>query len=174
MERKIPNFAGTWDMKSSENFEELLKKLGVNKMLRMIAVTAASKPLVEISQDGETLSIKTSTTVRTTHITFTVGQEFNEATVDGRPCTSFPRWETDSKISCEQILQKGEGPKTSWTREITNDGKLILVRHTNYPSRQSLSEPTTLYCRLQSTDYRDILLYIWGISTSLNHNYLLC
>ena len=56
-------------------------------MLRMIAVTAASKPLVEISQDGETLSIKTSTTVRTTHITFTVGQEFNEATVDGRPCT---------------------------------------------------------------------------------------
>lgn len=41
---------------------------------------------------------------------------------------SFPRWETDSKISCEQTLQKGEGPKTSWTREITNDGKLILVK----------------------------------------------
>lgn len=61
--------------------------LGVNMMLRMIAVKAASKPLVEITQDGETLSIKTSTTVRTTHITFTVGQEFNEATVDGRPCT---------------------------------------------------------------------------------------
>lgn len=56
-------------------------------MLRMIAVKAASKPQVEITQDGETLSIKTSTTVRTTHITFTVGQEFNEATVDGRPCT---------------------------------------------------------------------------------------
>lgn len=61
--------------------------LGVNMMLRMIAVKAASKPLVEITQDGETLSIKTSTPVRTTHITFTVGQEFNEATVDGRPCT---------------------------------------------------------------------------------------
>ncbi|KAI4811030.1 hypothetical protein KUCAC02_013956, partial [Chaenocephalus aceratus] len=127
MERKIPDFAGTWEMKTSENFEELLKKLGVNMMLRMIAVKAASKPLVEITQDGETLSIKTSTTVRTTHITFTVGQEFNEITVDGRPCTSHPRWETDSKISCEQTLQKGEGPKTSWTREITNDGKLILT-----------------------------------------------
>lgn len=61
--------------------------LGVNMMLRMIAVKAASRPVVEITQDGETLSIKTSTTVRTTHITFTVGQEFNEATVDGRPCT---------------------------------------------------------------------------------------
>uniref|UniRef100_A0A3P8UST6 Cellular retinoic acid-binding protein 1 n=1 Tax=Cynoglossus semilaevis TaxID=244447 RepID=A0A3P8UST6_CYNSE len=127
MEKKIPDFAGNWEMKSSENFEELLKALNVNMMLRMIAVKAASKPQVEISQDGETLSIKTSTTVRTTHITFTVGQEFNETTVDGRPCTSFPRWETDSKISCEQTLLKGEGPKTSWTRELTNDGKLILV-----------------------------------------------
>ncbi|XP_023258099.1 cellular retinoic acid-binding protein 2-like [Seriola lalandi dorsalis] len=127
MERKIPDFSGTWEMKSSENFEELLKALNVNVMLRKIAVKAASKPLVEITQDKETLSIKTCTTVRTTHITFTVGKEFNEATVDGRPCTSFPLWETDSKISCEQTLQKGEGPKTSWTREITNDGKLILT-----------------------------------------------
>lgn len=127
MDRKIPDFAGTWEMRSSENFEELLKTLGVNVMLRKIAVKAASKPLVEITQDGETLSIKTSTSVRTTHITFTVGQEFNEATVDGRPCTSFPRWETDSKISCEQTLLKGEGPKTSWTRELTNEGKLILT-----------------------------------------------
>ncbi|KAI4895440.1 hypothetical protein NFI96_003056 [Prochilodus magdalenae] len=28
MERKIPDFSGTWKMKSSENFEELLKALG--------------------------------------------------------------------------------------------------------------------------------------------------
>ncbi|KAG7264127.1 hypothetical protein CRUP_003325 [Coryphaenoides rupestris] len=127
MERKIPDFSGTWKMRSSENFEELLKTLGVNMMLRKIAVAAASKPSVEITQDGETMSIKTSTSVRTTHVTFTVGQSFNEATVDGRPCTSLPRWETDSKISCEQTLQKGEGPKTSWTRELTNDGELILT-----------------------------------------------
>lgn len=26
--RKVPDFAGTWVMKSSENFDELLKKLG--------------------------------------------------------------------------------------------------------------------------------------------------
>ncbi|KAL2084709.1 hypothetical protein ACEWY4_020227 [Coilia grayii] len=127
MERKIPDFSGNWKMKSSENFEELLKALGVNVMLRKIAVAAASKPQVEITQEGEKLSIKTSTSVRTTHITFTVGESFSEATVDGRPCTSFPRWETDSKISCEQTLVKGEGPKTAWTREITNDGELILT-----------------------------------------------
>lgn len=118
-------------MKSSENFDELLKALGVNMMLRKIAVAAASKPSVEITQDGETMSIRTSTSIRTTNVSFTVGEPFSESTVDGRPCTSYPRWETESKISCEQVLQKGEGPKTSWTREITNDGELILTMSAN-------------------------------------------
>ncbi|KAM9414479.1 cellular retinoic acid-binding protein 2b isoform 1-T2 [Salvelinus alpinus] len=163
MDRKIADFSGTWKMKTSENFEELLKALALafvrdmssiplwamGEMLNQlglwphtplkcffspvhwfygkIAVAAASRPAVEITQQGESLSIQTSTSVRTTHVSFTVGQSFNETTVDGRLCTSTPRWETDSKISCEQILQKGEGPKTAWTREVTNDGELILI-----------------------------------------------
>ena len=60
---------------------------GVNVFLRKIAVAAASRPAVEISQQETTLSIQTSTSVRTTHISFTVGQSFSETTVDGRPCT---------------------------------------------------------------------------------------
>ncbi|XP_046875749.1 cellular retinoic acid-binding protein 2-like [Hypomesus transpacificus] len=127
MDSKLADFSGKWKMKSSEHFEELLKALGVNVFLRKIAVAAASRPAVEISQQETTLSIQTSTSVRTTHISFTVGQSFSETTVDGRPCTSFPQWETDRKISCEQTQQKGEGPKTAWTRELTNDGELILT-----------------------------------------------
>lgn len=59
---------------------------GVNMMLRKIAVAAAAKPAVEIRQDGESLYIRTSTPVRTTEIHFRVGEEFEEQTVDGRPC----------------------------------------------------------------------------------------
>lgn len=55
-------------------------------MLRKIAVAAASKPAVEIKQEGDTFYIKTSTTVRTTEINFKIGEEFEEQTVDGRPC----------------------------------------------------------------------------------------
>lgn len=55
-------------------------------MLRKIAVAAASKPTVEIKQEGESFYIKTSTTVRTTEINFKIGEEFEEQTVDGRPC----------------------------------------------------------------------------------------
>ncbi|XP_059802855.1 cellular retinoic acid-binding protein 1-like [Hemitrygon akajei] len=122
----MPNFAGTWKMKSSENFDELLKVLGVNAMLRKVAVAAASKPLVEIRQDGDHFYIKTSTTVRTTEINFTVGEEFEEETVDGRKCKSLPKWESENKIYCKQTLLNGCGPKTHWTRELV-DNELILT-----------------------------------------------
>ncbi|TRY57587.1 hypothetical protein DNTS_032069 [Danionella cerebrum] len=122
----MPNFAGTWKMKSSENFEELLKALGVNAMLRKVACAAASKPHVEIRQNGEQFYIKTSTTVRTTEISFQIGQEFNEETVDGRKCRSLATWETENKMTCRQILLDGNGPKTYWTRELRGN-ELILT-----------------------------------------------
>ncbi|XP_028812608.1 cellular retinoic acid-binding protein 1b [Denticeps clupeoides] len=122
----MPNFAGNWKMKSSENFDDLLKALGVNAMLRKVACAAASKPHVEIRQNGEQFYIKTSTTVRTTEINFHVGQEFSEETVDGRKCKSLATWETDSKMFCKQTLLDGVGPKTYWTRELRGD-ELILT-----------------------------------------------
>uniref|UniRef100_A0A8V1A0I8 Cellular retinoic acid binding protein 1 n=1 Tax=Gallus gallus TaxID=9031 RepID=A0A8V1A0I8_CHICK len=121
----MPNFAGTWKMRSSENFDELLKALGVNAMLRKVAVAAASKPHVEIRQDGDQFYIKTSTTVRTTEINFKIGESFEEETVDGRKCRSLATWENENKIYCKQTLIEGDGPKTYWTRELAND-ELIL------------------------------------------------
>ncbi|XP_041725051.1 cellular retinoic acid-binding protein 1 [Coregonus clupeaformis] len=122
----MANFAGTWKMKSSENFDELLKALGVNTMLRKVAGAAASKPHVEIRQDGEQFYIKTSTTVRTTEINFHIGQEFDEETVDGRKCKSLAIWEAENKMVCMQKLVDGDGPKTYWTRELLGD-ELILT-----------------------------------------------
>ncbi|XP_037538457.1 cellular retinoic acid-binding protein 1a [Nematolebias whitei] len=122
----LPNFAGNWKMRSSENFDELLKVLGVNAMLRKVAVAAASNPQVEIRQDGEQFYIKTSTSVRTTEINFRMGEEYNEETVDGRKCKSLATWESENKIHCKQTLVDGDGPKTFWTRELKGD-ELILT-----------------------------------------------
>ncbi|KAM8761960.1 cellular retinoic acid-binding protein 1 isoform 2-T2 [Acanthopagrus schlegelii] len=99
---------------------------GVNPMLRKVAVAAASKPHVEIKQNGEQFYIKTSTTVRTTEINFHIGEEFNEETVDGRKCKSLATWETENKIYCKQTLLSGNGPKTFWSRELKGD-ELILI-----------------------------------------------
>uniref|UniRef100_A0A8B9NX70 Cellular retinoic acid binding protein 2 n=1 Tax=Apteryx owenii TaxID=8824 RepID=A0A8B9NX70_APTOW len=117
----------TMPVSSQQNFYQTLPKTSVNMMLRKIAVAAASKPAVEIKQDGETFYIKTSTTVRTTEISFKIGEEFEEQTVDGRPCKSLAKWESENKMVCEQRLLKGDGPKTGWSREMTNDGELILT-----------------------------------------------
>ncbi|XP_068596055.1 cellular retinoic acid-binding protein 1a [Brachionichthys hirsutus] len=122
----MSNFAGTWKMKSSQNFDELLKALGVNTMLRKVAVAAASNPHVEIRQDGERFYIKTSTTVRTTEINFQIGEEFAEETVDGRKVKSLATWESENKIYCQQTLVVGDGPKTFWTRELNGD-ELTLI-----------------------------------------------
>ncbi|XP_027855487.1 cellular retinoic acid-binding protein 1a [Xiphophorus couchianus] len=122
----MPNFAGNWKMKSSENFDELLKALGVNAMLRKVAVAAASTPQVEIRQDGEQFYIKTSTSVRTTEINFRIGEEFNEETVDGRKVKSLATWESENKIYCQQTLLDGDGPKTYWTRELNGDELTLM------------------------------------------------
>lgn len=71
--------------------EPVLPCAGVNAMLRKVAVAAASKPHVEIRQDGDQFYIKTSTTVRTTEINFKVGEDFEEETVDGRKCRVRPQ-----------------------------------------------------------------------------------
>ncbi|XP_041964861.1 cellular retinoic acid-binding protein 1 isoform X1 [Alosa sapidissima] len=99
---------------------------GVNAMLRKVAVAAASKPHVEIRQNGEQFYIKTSTTVRTTEINFHIGEEFDEETVDGRKCKSLATWESENKIYCKQTLVDGDGPKTFWSRELQGD-ELILI-----------------------------------------------
>ncbi|NXF13511.1 RABP2 protein, partial [Smithornis capensis] len=106
----MPNFSGNWKMKSSENFEELLKALGVNMMLRKIAVAAAAKPAVEIRQDGESFYIRTSTPVRTTEIRFRVGEEFEEQTVDGRPCkaSAWARVGTCTRVCVHECLAPGQ------------------------------------------------------------------
>ncbi|XP_072346558.1 cellular retinoic acid-binding protein 2-like [Scyliorhinus torazame] len=96
-------------------------------MLRKIALLAASNPSVEIRQDGESFYIRTATTARTTEIRFRVGEEFEEQTVDGRPCKSLVRWTAENKMECEQQLLKGDGPKTSWSRQLTGDDQLILT-----------------------------------------------
>lgn len=72
-------------------------------MLRRVAVAAASKPHVEIRQNGEHFYIKTSTTIRTTEIDFLIGEEFNEETVDGRKCKVSLSNTERSRISQKEI-----------------------------------------------------------------------
>jgi len=76
------DFTGKFKLTSSDNFDEFLKELGVNFVLRNLAKT--STPVVEITKDGETYSLKTLTAIKNSEIKFELGKEFEEARMDGK------------------------------------------------------------------------------------------
>jgi len=78
----MTDFTGKFKLSSSENFDEFLKELGVNFVLRNLAKT--STPVVEITKDGDTFSLKTTTAIKNSEIKFELGKEFEEARMDGK------------------------------------------------------------------------------------------
>nr|XP_032648120.1 cellular retinoic acid-binding protein 2 [Chelonoidis abingdonii] len=115
----MPNFSGNWKMKHSENFEELLKALA-----SLASALLTPSPLSCLIYQQETVH---------------GGNEFHRhecgacgiAEMHKNCLVSAPlslaKWESENKMVCEQRLLKGEGPKTGWSREMTNDGELILT-----------------------------------------------
>jgi fatty acid-binding protein 3 len=80
-------FTGKFELVSSDNFDEYLKACGVGMAKRALAATA--KPTIEITENGGVFTMKTLSTFKNTEITFTLGQEFDEETADGRKSKVF-------------------------------------------------------------------------------------
>jgi fatty acid-binding protein 3 len=78
----MTDFTGKYKLTNSENFDEFLKELGVNFVLRNLAKT--STPVVEITKDDDTYSLKTTTAIKNSEIKFKLGEEFEEARMDGK------------------------------------------------------------------------------------------
>ncbi|XP_013386384.1 fatty acid-binding protein, heart [Lingula anatina] len=109
---------GKWKLIDSKNFEEYMKAVGVGAVMRKLGATA--KPSQEISRDGDKFTIKTKSAVKNTEITFTLGQEFEETTADGRKVKSVVTLDGDKLVHS----QKGDIDSTI-TREII-DGNMVM------------------------------------------------
>uniref|UniRef100_A0A915HYC3 Cytosolic fatty-acid binding proteins domain-containing protein n=1 Tax=Romanomermis culicivorax TaxID=13658 RepID=A0A915HYC3_ROMCU len=119
----MDKFCGYYNMISSENFDEYMKKLGVGFALRMIG--SKTKPSLEIVNNGEDFSIKTYSTFKNTELKFKLGESVDETTIDGRPM------KTTFTLEGEKLVQKQvpvkEGDKHSViTREIVGEN-LVTV-----------------------------------------------
>ncbi|KAJ7338955.1 hypothetical protein JRQ81_012857 [Phrynocephalus forsythii] len=80
------HFLGTWRLISSENFEEYMKELGVSFSQRKLGSLA--KPTVIITRDNDVITIRTETVFKVNQISFRLGQEFEETTMDNRHAKS--------------------------------------------------------------------------------------
>ncbi|MFJ2406593.1 lipocalin/fatty-acid binding family protein [Streptomyces xanthochromogenes] len=124
-------FAGTYEMTRGDNYEEFLKEIGVGLATRKIA--AASRPTVEIQQDGDNLKLKTTTTLKTIELVFTLGIEFTEETEDGRKAQTLITADGDKLIQ----VQKLEGLTATTTRTFSDDGLDATFQSGNVVSRRS-------------------------------------
>ncbi|MET9535036.1 lipocalin/fatty-acid binding family protein [Streptomyces sp. NPDC006649] len=108
--------SGTYEMTSSDNYEEYLKATGVRPATRKIE--AASKPTVELTENGDNLKLKTTTTLKTIDLVFTLDKEFVEETTDGRKCNTTVTRDGNTLIQ----TQKLDGQTFTITRTFRDNG----------------------------------------------------
>merc|ERR1712123_546879 len=102
-------FKGKYERTSADKYDELLKELEVNFLLRKAATV--STPVMEVSEDGGMWTIKTSTTLKTMELKFKLGEKFDEVTPDGRDVEAEVNLE-DGKIVTIQKAKK-DGVKST-------------------------------------------------------------
>jgi len=117
-------FKGKFERTSAEKYEDFLKALDVNMLLRKAATV--STPTVEISEDGGVWTIKTSTTLKSMELKFKLGEEFEETTADGRQVSAVVTFE-DGKIITVQKAKKDGQKSTKSIREMNGADELVYT-----------------------------------------------
>jgi len=113
---------GKYVMTKSENFDEYMKEVGVNFVLRKMAATAT--PTTEITNSGDDWNIKTTTTFKTTEIKFKLGEPFAEETADGRKCDSTITLDGNKMVH----VQNCGGKEYKILREFADKGMVMTLK----------------------------------------------
>eukprot|EP00092_Neocalanus_flemingeri_P034029 GFUD01037005.1.p1 GENE.GFUD01037005.1~~GFUD01037005.1.p1 ORF type:complete len:139 (+),score=44.68 GFUD01037005.1:65-481(+) len=117
-------FKGKFERTSADQYEEFLKALEVNFLLRKAATV--STPVMDITEADGTWNIKTSTTLKTMELKFKLGEEFDETTPDGREVTAVVTFE-DGKIVTVQKAKKDGQKSTKSVREMNGADELVYT-----------------------------------------------
>ncbi len=90
-------------------------------MTRNLAKSAS--PTVEVIVDGDSYTIKTSSTLKNSEIKFKLGEEFEEDRADGKKVQTSVTKEGDNKLV---QVQKGDKPVTI-VREFSEEGLTVTA-----------------------------------------------
>ncbi|KAF4073935.1 hypothetical protein AMELA_G00249010 [Ameiurus melas] len=114
-------FVGTWNLKESKNFDDYMKALGVGFATRQVG--CMTKPTTIISIDGDVITLKTSSTFKSTEINFKLGQEFDETTADDRKVKSLVTLDGSKLIH----VQKWDDKETTLVREVDGNNLTLTL-----------------------------------------------
>lgn len=115
---------GDWKLDTSDNFENLMKELGVGFVLRKIGNT--TKPNIKFEKDGDEWTQTTTSAIKTHQIKFKFDEEFKEETLDGRKCLSTCSV-VDGKFVHTQKDEKTGKVQLVTTRELESPGVIKAV-----------------------------------------------
>ena len=114
----MESFVGKYERVSAEKYDDFLKALDVNMLLRKAATV--STPVMEVAKEGDVWSIKTSTTLKSMELKFEIGKEFEETTADGREVTACVTLEGNKFVTVQKAKKAGE-KSTKSVREFKGD-----------------------------------------------------
>ncbi|XP_014474983.1 PREDICTED: probable fatty acid-binding protein isoform X2 [Dinoponera quadriceps] len=95
-----------YKLQSSDKFDEYMKTLGVGLMTRKMGSSVS--PVVELTENNGTYTLKTTSPFKNTEIKFKLGEEFDEETADGRKVKSVCTLEGNKLVQ----VQKGDKDTT--------------------------------------------------------------
>lgn len=116
-------FIGSWKLQSTEGFDEIMRRLGVNVFNRAAGNTVKPFHIFEDLGDGN-YAYKTESTFTKTYCKFRLGEEFDEHTSDGRDLKSIITVEA----GVMKQVQVGGG-KTTYVERIVNGDVITTASH---------------------------------------------
>uniref|UniRef100_A0A5K3FWA6 FABP domain-containing protein n=1 Tax=Mesocestoides corti TaxID=53468 RepID=A0A5K3FWA6_MESCO len=113
-------FLGSWKLETSENFDDVMKELGVSLITRKIAQNISPILIVSSLGDGQ-YKMRSESAFKNTEFEFMLGEEFEEETPDGRIVRST------ITIDGNTLKQVQVGNKTTYIDRVVEGNKLKAV-----------------------------------------------
>ncbi|XP_068189577.1 fatty acid-binding protein, heart [Antennarius striatus] len=111
----VEPFIGTWDLKTSDKFDDYMKKLGLGLATRTAG--CITKPTTIISVKDGVVTLRTESSIKSTEISFKLDEKFDEVTADGRNVKSIVTLENGKLVH----TQTWDDKETTLVREISGD-----------------------------------------------------
>lgn len=132
----MPSITGKYQHHRNEDIEDYFIAVGVPFIARKMM--AMSSPLMEIFLDGDSMTIKTVSMVRTVEHTFKLGEEYEEKMPDAT-IKSTTTVVNDSEVVTNSVIPTGE--KCGRHYLFTDDGCVVTLTH------EKVKKPAKRYFR---------------------------